>query len=98
MAKGAHYRNPRPKVNCGVNGETGIWHFPGTFQPEDRDQPGASGPRGCCLRVKLPDRVAGVVAAPILPYYRARGILRAVDGMAEIDEVGRQIAALVGRK
>jgi adenylate kinase len=29
--------------------------------------------------------------APILPYYRAKGILAAVDGMAEIDEVTRQI-------
>jgi adenylate kinase len=29
--------------------------------------------------------------APILPYYRAKGILVAVDGMAEIDEVTRQI-------
>ena len=29
--------------------------------------------------------------APILPYYRTRGILRLVDGMAEIDEVTRQI-------
>jgi adenylate kinase len=29
--------------------------------------------------------------APILPYYRARGILRRVDGMAEIGEVARQI-------
>ena len=29
--------------------------------------------------------------APLLPYYRARGVLRTVDGMAEIDEVSRQI-------
>jgi adenylate kinase len=29
--------------------------------------------------------------APILPYYRARGILHSVDGMAEIDEVARQV-------
>lgn len=33
--------------------------------------------------------------APILPYYRARGILRSVDGMADIDEVTRQIEALI---
>ena len=29
--------------------------------------------------------------APILPYYRARGVLKSVDGMADIDEVTRQI-------
>lgn len=34
--------------------------------------------------------------APILPYYEARGILRRVDGMAEIDEVSRQIEAVLG--
>jgi adenylate kinase len=34
--------------------------------------------------------------APILPYYRAKGTLRSVDGMAEIDEVTRQIEAVLG--
>lgn len=34
--------------------------------------------------------------APILPYYRAKGILREVDGMAEIDEVTRQIEKVLG--
>jgi adenylate kinase len=33
--------------------------------------------------------------APILPYYEARGVLRRVDGMAEIDEVARQIEAIL---
>lgn len=33
--------------------------------------------------------------APILPYYRVKGILRTVDGMAEIDEVGRQIETIL---
>jgi adenylate kinase len=31
--------------------------------------------------------------APILPYYREKGILKTVDGMAPIDEVTRQIKA-----
>ena len=34
--------------------------------------------------------------APILPYYRGKGVLRSVDGMAEIDEVGRQIETILG--
>lgn len=33
--------------------------------------------------------------APLLPYYEGRGILRQVDGMAEIDEVTRQIEAVL---
>jgi len=36
--------------------------------------------------------------APILPYYRTKGILAEVDGMADIDEVTRQIEAVLGRK
>jgi adenylate kinase len=35
--------------------------------------------------------------APILPYYRAKGVLRSVDGMAGIDEVGRQIETILGK-
>jgi adenylate kinase len=35
--------------------------------------------------------------APLLPYYRARGVLRAVDGMASMDEVYRQIKAVLGK-
>lgn len=35
--------------------------------------------------------------APILPHYQAKGILRAVDGMADIDEVARQIDAVLSR-
>ena len=34
--------------------------------------------------------------APILPYYRTREILRRVDGMAGIDEVTREIEAILG--
>jgi adenylate kinase len=33
--------------------------------------------------------------APLLPYYQAKGILKSVDGMAEIDVVGREIDALL---
>lgn len=33
--------------------------------------------------------------APLLPYYDGRGILKQVDGMAEIDEVTRQIEAVL---
>jgi adenylate kinase len=35
--------------------------------------------------------------APILPYYKQKGILQAVDGMAEIDEVTRQIDTILQR-
>lgn len=34
--------------------------------------------------------------APILPYYASRGVLKQVDGMADIDEVTRQLEAIIG--
>ena len=34
--------------------------------------------------------------APLLPYYGARGVLKSVDGMTDIGEVGRQIDAALG--
>lgn len=33
--------------------------------------------------------------APLLPYYREKGLLRTVDGMTSIDEVGRQISEVL---
>ena len=33
--------------------------------------------------------------APLLPYYDGKGVLAGVDGMAEIDEVTRQIEAVL---
>jgi adenylate kinase len=33
--------------------------------------------------------------APILPYYAQKGLVRHVDGMAAVDEVGRQIDAIL---
>ena len=34
--------------------------------------------------------------APLLPYYKEKGTLKSVDGMADIDEVTRQIEAVLG--
>ncbi len=35
--------------------------------------------------------------APIIPYYKARGILHQVDGMADMDHVAQSIAAVLAR-
>ena len=58
--------------------------------------------------VRRPDDTEGTVrsrldayhtqTAPLIDYYRSRGCLKTVDGMAPIDEVSRQIDAAMGVK
>jgi len=76
-----HDRNHRPKQEgmCDVCGST-------DFVRRPDDQPEA---------VKKRFEVYHRQTAPILPYYRAKGILATVDGMGEIDAVTRAIEAII---
>jgi len=76
-----HDRYQRPKVDgvCDLCGSTDLVH-------RADDRPEALGTRFAAYRNQT---------APILPYYRDRGILRPVDGMASVDEVTRQIEAVL---
>jgi len=73
------YNRPRVEGKCDNCGNAPLVH-----RPDDR--PEAVATRFEAYRNQT---------APILPYYRARGILRSVDGMAPIDEVTRQIEAVL---
>jgi len=80
---GYHDRFKRPKVEgvCDVCGSTEF-----SRRPDDNAE-------------TMKTRMAAYRAQtePLLPYYRAKGILKKVDGMAAMDEVYRQIrAVLVG--
>jgi adenylate kinase len=72
-----HDRDNRPKVD-GVCDVCGACEF--VCRPDDRPE-----------TVKARFDVYHRQTAPILPYYRERGVLRRVDGMAEISEVAREI-------
>jgi adenylate kinase len=76
-----HERFRRPKADgvCDICGSTDLVH-----RADDRPETVAT--RLTAYRNQT---------APILPYYRARGVLRTVDGMADIDEVTRQIEAVL---
>jgi adenylate kinase len=76
-----HERHHRPRIEgvCDSCGGTDLVH-------RADDRPEAVATRLAAYRNQT---------APLLPYYRARGILRTVDGMAEIDEVTRQIEAVL---
>ena len=76
-----HERHHRPWTDgvCDVCGGTDLVH-------RADDRPEAVGTRLAAYRNQT---------APLLPYYRERGILRTVDGMADIDEVTRQIETVL---
>ncbi len=76
-----HERNHRPKQGglCNSCGATDFVH-----RPDDRPE-----------AVQKRFEVYRQQTAPILPYYRRKGILSTVDGMAEIDAVTRQIEAII---
>lgn len=78
-----HDRNNRPA-------KEGICDFCGSTdfvrRPDDRPE-----------AVQTRFRVYREQTAPILPYYRDKGILETVDGMGDMDAVARQIEALIAR-
>jgi adenylate kinase len=73
------YNRPQTEGECDICGATDF-----VYRPDDK--PEAVATRFAVYREQT---------APILPYYRAKGILSTVDGMADIDEVTRQIEALI---
>jgi adenylate kinase len=73
------YHRPRTDGVCDVCGGTNLVH-------RADDRPEAVATRLAAYRNQT---------APLLPYYRDRGVLRTVDGMADIDEVTRQIETVL---
>ena len=73
------YHRPKQEGLCDVCGATDF-----VQRPDDRPE-----------AVKTRFEVYRQQTAPILPYYRDRGILSTVDGMGEMDEVTRQIEAVI---
>ena len=75
------YNRPKREGECDVCGASDF-----VQRPDDRPE-----------AVKTRFEVYRQQTAPILPYYRDRGILSTVDGMGEIDEVTRQIETIISR-
>jgi adenylate kinase len=73
------YHRPKREGECDVCGANDFVH-----RPDDRPE-----------AVKTRFDVYRRQTAPILPYYRERGILSTVDGMGGMDEVTRQIEAVI---
>lgn len=79
---GYHERYQQPKV-AGVCDNCGGTEF--TRRADDTEE---------TVRTRLAAYHAQT--APILPYYRGKGVLRSVDGMVGIDEVTQQIEQVLG--
>lgn len=80
-AAGYHDTNRKPKT-AGVCDSCGGSQF--VRRPDDK-------PETVRTRLEAYDRQT----APLLPYYKSRGVLSEVDGMAAIDEVTRRIGTLL---
>lgn len=78
---GYHDRNLRPKVD-GVCDHCGSTEF--TRRADDTEE---------TVRARL--AAYREQTAPLLPYYRERGVLHAIDGMAGVDHVTKQIEAIL---
>jgi len=78
-----HERDNRPRVD-GICDVCGRCEF--VCRPDDSPE---------TVRARL--GVYRRQTAPLLPYYREIGILRQVDGMADIDAVACEIAKILGR-
>jgi adenylate kinase len=75
------YHRPRQEGVCDVCGAREFVH-----RPDDRPE-----------AVQKRFEVYRQQTAPILPYYRDKGILETIDGMGEMDAVARTIEALIAR-
>ena len=75
------YHRPKKEGMCDSCGSTDF-----VQRPDDRPE-----------AVKTRFEVYRRQTAPILPYYRDRGILSTIDGMGEMDAVTRQIEAIISR-
>lgn len=73
------FKKPRVPGVCDVCGST-------VFTRRADDNPATVASRLAAYRAQT---------APILPYYRNKGILKQVDGMAPIEEVTRQVEAIL---
>ena len=83
-SEGYHDRFKRPAVagTCDVCGSTEFKR-----RPDDNAE---------TVRTRMAEYRAKT--APILPHYEARGLVRRVDGMAEMDKVGSAIAGILDGK
>ena len=76
------FNRPRQDGLCDICGATEFVH-----RPDDKTE---------TVRARL--KAYRDQTAPILPYYRAKGLLRTIDGMAPLDQVTAEIERLLADK